>query len=66
MAPSERSEIILEFRDGQRWHSGDNRDFELVIDSQLADFLQQKTGVRVQYLATEAEIPLDPTDSAKQ
>jgi len=56
----------LEFRDGQRWHSGDNRDFELVIDSQLADFLQQKTGVRVQYLATEAEIPLDPTDSAKQ
>ena len=60
-----RAEIILEFRDGQRWHSGDNRDFERVVDPRLANFLQQKTGIQLQYLETEADIPREPTYSAK-
>jgi hypothetical protein len=39
-----RAEIIVDFDDGSRWRSADNRDFTPEVDSGLAEFLQRKTG----------------------
>jgi len=53
----QRTEIIIEFQDGRRWHSGENREFALGIDPALAEFLMQRTGVVTEYFDTEADIP---------
>jgi hypothetical protein len=47
-----RNEIIVEFRDGRRWHSGDIPG----IDAALAEFLTKKTGVILEHFDTEADI----------
>jgi hypothetical protein len=42
--------IVLDFQDGTRWSSGDNRDPEPAINEQLLQFLVAKTGLTPRYI----------------
>jgi hypothetical protein len=49
-----RAELLVDFRDGARWSSADNRDFMPQVDRGLTEFLQRKTGLPVEHRETEA------------
>jgi hypothetical protein len=49
------AEMIVDFKDGTRWRSGDNRDFTPEPDPELAEFLQHKTRLPVEHFETEAD-----------
>jgi len=51
-----RAGIVLDFRDGHRWSSADIGDFQNVVDPTLADFLQRKTQLPVNYSETTDDI----------
>jgi hypothetical protein len=51
-----RAEVIVEFEDGYRWHSEDNRDFTPEVDPALVSFLEQKTGLPLEHAETEAAL----------
>jgi hypothetical protein len=46
----EPSAIGLDFANGDRWSSADNRPFEKSLDMALLNFLQSKTGLQVEYI----------------
>jgi len=48
--------MIVDFKDGTRWRSADNRDFTPEPDPGLAEFLQQKTGLTLERFETEADL----------
>jgi hypothetical protein len=45
-----RPAIVVDFSDGGRWSSADNRDPQKSIDQDLLAFLQAKTGLSVKYI----------------
>jgi hypothetical protein len=45
-----RPAIVLDFSDGTRWSSADNRDPEKTIDEALLTFLQEKTKLPFQHI----------------
>lgn len=45
-----RPAIVLEFTDGTRWSSADNRDPQDSIDQSLLSFLQSHTGLPITYI----------------
>jgi hypothetical protein len=45
-----RPAITLDFANGDRWSSADNRDPDKAVDQTLLNFLQEKTGLQVYYL----------------
>jgi hypothetical protein len=45
-----RPAIVLDFADGDRWSSADNRDPQRGIDPRMLNFLQGKTNLPVRYL----------------
>lgn len=45
-----RPAVVLDFADGDRWSSADNRDPQRKIDSTLLSFLQARTGLPVNYI----------------
>ena len=45
-----RPAIVLDFDDGDRWSSADNRDPQREIDLKILNFLQGKTKLPVRYL----------------
>ena len=45
-----RPSIVLDFADGTRWSSADNRPIEKLVDSSLLSFLRSKTGLSVSYI----------------
>jgi hypothetical protein len=57
---SAKAEIIIEFKDGPRWHSADNRDFKSAVDPGLDEFLQRKTGIPLERAETEADLRAQP------
>jgi hypothetical protein len=57
---SAKAEIIIDFSDGSRWHSADNRDFTSAVDPGLDEFLQHKTGIPLERAETEADLPAQP------
>jgi hypothetical protein len=46
----ERSAIVLDFANGDRWSSADNRAFAKSLDTALLDFLQSETGLQAEYI----------------
>jgi hypothetical protein len=46
----QRSAIVLDFANGDRWSSADNRAYEATLDTVLLDFLKSKTGLQAQYI----------------
>jgi hypothetical protein len=53
---SAHAEMIVDFNNGTRWRSADNRDFTPEPDPGLAEFLQLKTGLPVGHFETEADL----------
>jgi hypothetical protein len=45
-----RYAIVLDFANGDRWSSADNRAYENSLDLALLNFLQSKTGLQVKYI----------------
>lgn len=48
---------VLDFKDERRWSSAEWGDFKEAIDPALAEFLIEKTGLRMNYATTEEDIP---------
>ena len=48
--------MIVDFKDGTRWRSADNRDFTTEPDPGLPEFLQNETGLTVEHVETEADL----------
>lgn len=46
----QRSAIVLDFANGDRWSSADNRAYEAALDTALLDFLESKTGLQAEYI----------------
>jgi hypothetical protein len=61
---TKRAGIILDFKDGRRWSSADWGNFQAVVDPSLVDFLKQKTGLVLDSVTTEEEIPRLPSQSS--
>jgi hypothetical protein len=51
-----RADLIVDFANGTRWSSSDNRDFKLEVDPGLAEFIEQKTGLNPEQAETEADL----------
>lgn len=47
---TKRPAIVVDFANGDRWSSADNRDTQPSIDSNLLNFLQAKTGLKAKYI----------------
>ena len=45
-----RYAIMLDFDDGYRWSSADNRAWEGTLDTDLLNFLQTKTGLQADFV----------------
>ena len=51
-----RAGVVIDFADGRRWSSTDSGNFKAVVDPELVEFLQQKTGLPVQHTETASDI----------
>jgi hypothetical protein len=65
-----RPAVIVDFADGRRWSSGDNREIAKNIDQNLLRFLEQKSGLNAGYAETESDVPtiagkFAPTDGSQ-
>lgn len=56
-----RAGIVIDFTDGWHWSSADIGDFKETVDPALADFLQRKTHLSLNYAQSQVDIP--PIDS---
>src|SRR4029077_1975899 len=52
-----RAAIEVDFSDGRKWSSADNRDFVRFVDPDLVAFLHQKTGLPIVEADTREDIP---------
>jgi hypothetical protein len=52
--------MIIDFDNGSRWSSSDIGDFKAKVNPELAEFLQHKTGLRVEHSETEADFRTQP------
>ena len=52
-----RAEILIDFSNGYRWHSENERDFRANFEPGLLEFLQKKTGLPVQYAQVQSDLP---------
>jgi hypothetical protein len=55
-----RAAVVIDFADGRRWSSADNRDWVHEVDPAMTEFLRQKIGLPMKYAETESKIPLIP------
>jgi hypothetical protein len=55
-----RAEVIIDFNDGSRWSSSDNRDFTSEVDPGLSQFLQRKTMLPLERAETESDLRTQP------
>jgi len=51
-----RAGVVIDFAGRRRWSSSDSGDFKKVVDPKLVEFLQQKTGLRVEHSETASDI----------
>lgn len=52
-----RAEVVVDFADGRRWASADNRDFEPRVEPGLAEFLVEKTGLSLIHVRANKDLP---------
>jgi hypothetical protein len=52
--------MIIDFDNGSCWSSSDIGDFKAKVDPGLAEFLQHKTGLRVEHSETEGDFRTQP------
>ena len=54
---TKRAGIVIDYADGRRWSSADIGDFSASVDPALAEFLEKKTGLPLDHVPTEVDIP---------
>jgi hypothetical protein len=52
-----RAGIVIDFKDGRRWSSADWGDWRNSIDPHFADFLERKTGLPLNSIEAEDDLP---------
>jgi hypothetical protein len=56
-APGEGPGIVLDFTNGRRWSSARGRGYAIGVDPAMADFLTKRTGLPMNFVRREADIP---------
>jgi hypothetical protein len=58
-----RAEIVVDFADGRRWGSADNRDFVAHVEPGLGEFFVEKTGLPLNHVKANVDLPVSNASS---